>query len=123
MNKFETLVKQTSKKMGLVEQLSSPINQQQVSSDLERVMKSVSPSTKNALQSIAEPLEKSTEQNPEEDFLKKFDELDINQLSTEDREKLVLSLMKKGLIKEPENSQTQVSQTSNTSNSPTSYGV
>ena len=125
MNKFETLIKQTSEKLGIVEQTQSaaPINQQQVSSDLERVMKSVNPTTKRALQAIAEPLEKSTEEKPEEDILKKFDELDMNKLSTEDKEKLVLSLIKKGLIKEPENNQIQTTQTTNTSESPTSYGV
>lgn len=122
MNKFETLFKQTSKKLGLNEVYSTPINQQQVSSDLEKVMKSVTPATKNALQAIAEPLEKSTEENPEEDILKKFDELNIDNLSTEDKEKLVLSLMKKGFVKKPENDQTQTTQT-NTSESPTSYGV
>lgn len=125
MNKFETLIKQTSEKLGIIEQTQSaaPINPQQVSSDMERIMKSVNPTTKKALQAIAEPLEKSTEDNPEEDVLKRFENLDVDKLSNEEKDNLVLMLMKKGLIKQPENNQTQTPQTSNTSDNPTSYGV
>jgi hypothetical protein len=125
MNKFNTIIQKTSEMLGIVEQMTSsaPINPQQVSSDLEKVMKSVNPTTKKALQAIADPLEKSTEENPEKDILKKFEEMDIDKLSNDEKESLVLSLIKKGLIKEPEKNQTQQISTTNTAESPTSYGV
>lgn len=119
MKKFENIFNRVIEE--LTGAASVSVNPQQVSADLKKVMTSVNPATKKALQSIADPIEASTETNPEDDLINKLDELDFEKLPTDKKEKLILSLTKKGLLKEPQKTEDTTQQTSN--NSPTSYGV
>jgi HSP90 family molecular chaperone len=123
MKKFETILNRVIEEV--TTSSSVTVNPQQISSDLKKVMTSINPATKKALQAIADPLENSTEVNPEDDLLNKIDELDFEKLPTEKKEKFVLSLMKKGILKEPQKTGNETQQTSQatSNNSPTSYGV
>jgi hypothetical protein len=120
MKKFEKIFNSVIEE--LVGSSSVSVNPQQVSADLKKVMAGVNPATKKALQSIADPIDASTETNPDDELISRLDNLDFEKLPTDKKEKILLSLMKKGILKDPQNNTQQTTQQT-TSNNPAAYGV
>jgi hypothetical protein len=117
MKKFEKIFNSVIEE--LVGSSSVSVNPQQVSADLKKVMAGA---TKKALQSIADPIDASTETNPDDELISRLDNLDFEKLPTDKKEKILLSLMKKGILKDPQNNTQQTTQQT-TSNNPAAYGV
>lgn len=113
MNKFETIFN------NVIEELATTlsVNPDQMKKDLERLPQQ----TKDVLQKIAEPIESGTEKDPNEELMKGLEELDFDKLPTDKKEKMLLILTQKGLLKPEENQNAQATQTQQSS--PTSYGV
>jgi len=113
MNKFETIFN------NVIEELATSLslNTDQIKKDLERLPQQ----TKEVLQKISEPIESGTEKDPNEDLMKSLEDLDFEKLPTDKKEKFLLILTQKGLLKPEENQSTNNVQTQQTN--PTSYGV
>lgn len=116
MNKFETILN------GVIEELTTSLslNPEQIKKDLERLPQQ----TKDVLQKITEPMEAGTEKDPNEDLMKSLESLDFEKLPTDKKEKMLLILTKKGILKPQKTEENQQLQTAQTQqSSPTSYGV
>lgn len=113
MNKFETIFN------NVIEELATTlsVNPDQMKKDLERLPQQ----TKDVLQKIAEPIESGTEKDPNEELMKGLEDLDFDKLPTDKKEKMILILTQKGLLKPEENQNVQSTQTQQSN--PTSYGV
>ena len=113
MNKFETIFN------NVIEELATTLslNTDQLKKDLERLPQQ----TKDVLQKISEPIEAGTEKDPNEDLMKGLEDLDFEKLPTDKKEKMLLILTQKGILKPEENQQSQTAQTQQTN--PASYGV
>lgn len=113
MNKFETIFN------NVIEELATTLslNPDQMKKDLERLPQQ----TKDVLQKIAQPIESGTEKDPNEELMKGLEALDFDKLPTDKKEKMLLILTQKGLLKPEENQNVQSTQTQQSN--PTSYGV
>lgn len=120
MNKFDQIIK------NITEDVSGSgimVNPKQVSADFKKMISSATPATKAAIQALAEPMEKSTETDPDADLIKKLEELDFDKMPNDKKEKFIQALISKKIpLKTDEEQKTSTDQNQQTT-SPTSYGV
>lgn len=131
MNKFENIL------TGVLEELNQPssvtLNPKQFASDFKKMASVATPATQAALNAMAEPMEASTEQDPNEDLMQKLEELDFEKLPTDKKEKFMKTLMSLGIpLKTAEKQQSDEQSETTTStmgtkptikSNPASYGV
>lgn len=131
MNKFENILS------GVLEEISQPssvtLNPKQLANDFKKMASVATPATQAAINAMAEPMETSTEKDPNEDLMKKLEELDFEKLPTEKKEQFIKTLMSLGipLKNQDENQSEDKAETTSTDNvkptikttNPASYGV
>jgi hypothetical protein len=107
---------------------NAPLNSMQLSKDFERIAATMTPASKKALQAIAEPLEKATDENTDDDLINRLKEMDFDNMSTDKKEEFIKTLLSKNIQVQKNDQSTDTStdtqaNTNTNSTSPTDYKV